>query len=565
MSLRCGITTGTCAAAAARAAVSILAGGPIPDEVAVVLPGGDSIRVAILRVWKHEDREAVTTAVRKDAGDDPDVTHGLEVLATVSWDDGADVALVAGEGVGTVTKPGLQVAPGQPAINPVPRQMIAQAIREVTQRGVRVEIAIPGGREAAARTFNPRLGIEGGLSILGTTGIVRPYCSRALYDALKCSLDVAAACGIVAPVLVPGHIGARAARRHFPLRSEQIIEIGNAWGFVLDRLSDYPFQDLLIVGHPGKLAKLAEGQWDTHSGCSAPAAASVARLCLECLHQAAPESPTVEGLFEGLALPARVRLAQELARRVRIRSSCPPGRTPGRGRVSGEHGGGSFGKRRRIAAMAVSPARIMIVGCGPGSERHVTPAARDAVAGADTLVGSQRLLALFPENAAERILFEGSISALVERMAELHARGRRLAVLVSGDPGLCSLGRRVIKRLGREKCEVIPGVSSVQMAFARLGLDWADVRILSAHGRTPDIPLEELGRCEKIAILAGTPEALRWSAAVAVALRASHVSYLAENLTLEDENFRLLTAEQLGTIEAASLSLVLLIRRTLLS
>ena len=107
-----------------------------------------------------------------------------------------------------MTKPGLQVPPGQPAINPMPRRMIAAAVREVTPRGVRVEIAIPGGRDVARRTFNPRLGIEGGLSILGTTGIVRPYCTRALCDALNCAFDVAAACGVRAPLLVPGNIGA---------------------------------------------------------------------------------------------------------------------------------------------------------------------------------------------------------------------------------------------------------------------------------------------------------------------------------------------------------------------
>ena len=188
------------------------------------------------------------------------------------------MTFVAGEGVGTVTKPGLQIPPGQPAINPVPRQMIAAAVREVTRRGVRVEIAIPGGSEIAAKTFNPRLGIEGGLSILGTTGIVRPYCTQALCDALKCALDVAAACGVTAPVLVPGNIGARAARRHFSLRDEQLIEVGNEWGFVLDLLPQHAFQAVLLLGHPGKLAKLAAGQWDTHSARSDQAARYLGRL-----------------------------------------------------------------------------------------------------------------------------------------------------------------------------------------------------------------------------------------------------------------------------------------------
>ena len=236
MSLRSGLTTGTCAAAAAKAAVLVLTGGAPPHEVELNLPSGQPVRVPILQVVPRDDGAAATAAVRKDAGDDPDATHGLEIFVTVSWAEGTDVAFVAGEGVGTVTKPGLQIPPGQPAINPVPRQMITAAIRAITPRGVCVQIAIPGGREVANRTFNPRLGIVGGLSILGTTGVVRPYCVSALRDALKCSLDVAAACGVTAVVFVPGNIGARAARRHFALRDEQLIEVGNEWGFLLDEV-----------------------------------------------------------------------------------------------------------------------------------------------------------------------------------------------------------------------------------------------------------------------------------------------------------------------------------------
>ena len=204
------------------------------------------------------------------------MTDGLEVRATLSWDDAAGATFVAGEGVGTVTKPGLQVPPGEPAINPVPRQMIACAVRTVTRRGVRIEISVPGGREIAAKTFNPRLGIVGGLSILGTTGIVRPYCTRALHDALRCALDVAAACGVTAPVLVPGNVGARAARRHFSLRDEQLIEVGNAWDFVLEPVAPRALSAVLVLGHPGKLAKLAAGQWDTHSSRSSQATVSSA-------------------------------------------------------------------------------------------------------------------------------------------------------------------------------------------------------------------------------------------------------------------------------------------------
>jgi cobalt-precorrin-5B (C1)-methyltransferase len=278
------------------------------------------------------------------------VTDGLEIVATVSWNDGGEVAFSAGEGVGTVTKPGLQVPPGQPAINPVPRRMIVAAVRQVTPRGLHVEIAIPGGREVAARTFNSRLGIAGGLSILGTTGIVRPYCTRALHDALRCAVDVAAACGQTAPVLVPGAIGARAARAKFVLGEQQLIEVGNAWGFVLDLLPRHPWRALMLVGHPGKLAKLAACQWDTHSRRSDPPTGLLAEVLeqhvvpnatsptrkrgsdVSELSREFPSlalrasvalllrraiTPTTEGIFAALDEPRRKELGDALAARIR--------------------------------------------------------------------------------------------------------------------------------------------------------------------------------------------------------------------------------------------------------
>ena len=300
MSLRRGMTTGTCAAAAAKAAAIVLTGGAAPAEVEVRLPGGETVRVPILSVERRADGTAITAAVLKDAGDDPDVTHGLTVQAALSWDDAADVRFIAGEGVGTVTKPGLQVPPGQPAINPVPRQMIAAAIRDVTARGVRVEISIPGGRQIAAQTFNPRLGIEGGLSILGTTGIVRPYCARALHDALKCSLDVATACGVTSPVLVPGNIGLRAARciSHSVMSrwwkwGTSGVSCSTCWPAIhsrpcsfLDTRANWPSWQL-GNGTPTRPVPIRPSSiW----------ADSIARSS----HVPQPESPTAEGLFAAL-------------------------------------------------------------------------------------------------------------------------------------------------------------------------------------------------------------------------------------------------------------------------
>jgi cobalt-precorrin-5B (C1)-methyltransferase len=313
--LRSGYTTGSCAAAAAKAAVLLLVEGRVVERVGIPLPGGT--RAAFPLAYVRPAAGGAEAAVVKDAGDDPDVTNGTLVAATVAWIAGNGMEFAAGEGVGTVTKPGLAIPPGEPAINPVPRRMIAEAVREVTPRGVRVTIAIPGGAELAKKTFNPRIGVRGGLSILGTTGIVRPFSCSAMRETLRCSLDVAAAAGIRAPVLVPGHIGERAARARFRVADEQVVEVGNEWGFALDEALLRPFTDLLILGHPGKLAKLTAGDWDTHSSRSGSALPVVARMHKEMLGRPTPPATTVEGLFAALGAPEKGRLGDALAAAVR--------------------------------------------------------------------------------------------------------------------------------------------------------------------------------------------------------------------------------------------------------
>lgn len=311
---RTGYTTGTCAAAAAKAATMILSGFPIPRKVDVELP--DGVRVSLPVAYGEGMHSLARAGVRKDAGGDPDITHGCLVVASVEWEEGERWRLAAGEGVGMVTKPGLSVPPGEPAINPVPRDMIQKAVREVTGRGVRVTISIPGGRELADKTFNPRLGVEGGLSILGTSGLVQPFNRKSLRKALRCGLSVMVARKVKAPVLVPGRIGERAAHQHFTLAPEQILQVSNEWGFVLDQAWTLPFQRLLVVGHPGKLAKLAEGDWDTHSSRSRTGVSAIVRLGKEVLGGPLPDSRTAEGIFGQLFGPASRKLGDALARKI---------------------------------------------------------------------------------------------------------------------------------------------------------------------------------------------------------------------------------------------------------
>ncbi len=312
---RTGFSTGACAAAAAKAATLLLCDSFSGTDVDIPMPDGSREQFHLL--YANRSGSSAEAAVRKDAGDDPDVTDGSSVIVAASFSSLDGISFTAGEGVGTVTLPGLSLPPGEPAINPVPRRMIREAVREVTDRPLGLTVSIPGGRELAEKTFNPRLGISGGLSILGTSGRVRPFSAEAMRTALLCSVDVCAASGTKHPILVPGRIGKQAAERHFAVSPQQVIEIGNEWGLLLERVAHKSFSDLLILGHPGKLAKLANGQWDTHSSRSRSAVEVVSRLFEQTLTRPAPATPTVEGLFSVLSGNERQRLGDRVATEIR--------------------------------------------------------------------------------------------------------------------------------------------------------------------------------------------------------------------------------------------------------
>lgn len=204
---------------------------------------------------------------------------------------------------------------------------------------------------------------------------------------------------------------------------------------------------------------------------------------------------------------------------------------------------------------------ITIVGCGPGAARYLTEAAREAVAQADVLVGAPRLLDLFPESAAHRIAMRASVEQVLDHIES--ALGHTVVVLVSGDPGLCSLARPVVQRLGRERCTVIPGVSSVQAAFAAVGLDWLGATIVSAHGAIPQADVDTVG--DRVAVLAGHADALAWAADLANTLGPDWQIILCEDLTLPNERITWVPAADLADMSVASKSIILLIRKALLA
>ncbi|HEV8014538.1 MAG TPA: cobalt-precorrin-5B (C(1))-methyltransferase [Stellaceae bacterium] len=281
--LRRGWTTGACAAAAARAAYAALLTGRFPDPVAIRLPGGT--RPEFPLALKERSAAVARAGIIKDAGDDPDVTHGALIIAELAEAaPGSGVTFRAGPGIGTVTKPGLALGVGEPAINPGPRALIADMLGEIARAcgcaaaDATVTLSIPNGEALATKTLNARLGILGGLSILGTTGIVIPYSCSAWLHSIHRGIDVARAAGCAHLAAATGSVSERAVQRLYHLPEEALIDMGDFVGATLKYLRRHPVPRLTIAGGFGKIAKLAQGALDLHSGKSQVDVAALARL-----------------------------------------------------------------------------------------------------------------------------------------------------------------------------------------------------------------------------------------------------------------------------------------------
>ena len=266
--LRLGYTTGSCAAAAAKAAAWMLLSGRRKESITLETPKGITLDLEIEDIDICDN--AVSCAVRKDAGDDPDVTNGALVYAKVSFSDAPGVTVDGGEGVGRVTKPGLDQPVGNAALNSVPRKMIRENVGEVMtlfdhSGGLSVIISIPAGVELAKKTFNPRLGIVGGISVLGTTGIVEPMSEKALVDTIRTELNQHQALGEENVLLTPGNYGAEFIKNGLGLDPEKAVQTSNFIGDSIDLCAKLGFRRILLIGHIGKLVKLAGNMMNTHS------------------------------------------------------------------------------------------------------------------------------------------------------------------------------------------------------------------------------------------------------------------------------------------------------------
>jgi len=329
--LRYGWTTGTCATAASRAAVEALWTGTFPDPVTVTLPGGAQVAFALAE--QLLDKDFARAAIVKDAGDDPDVTHGALVVATVQKGlPGSGITFRAGPGVGIVTRPGLAVPIGEPAINPVPRQMIGEAIAAVARQfskpaDVVVEISIPGGDKIAEKTLNPRLGIVGGLSILGTTGIVVPFSCSAWIHSIHRGIDVARATGITHVAGATGSTSEAAIAKLYALPDVALIDMGDFAGGMLKYLKAHPVARVTVAGGFAKMSKLAMGRMDLHSRRGVVDLDQIAQWLAEAgasaaLVEEARQANTAQQILQ-LAQSANIDLAAAIAERACLAAAKP--------------------------------------------------------------------------------------------------------------------------------------------------------------------------------------------------------------------------------------------------
>ena len=265
--LRCGFTTGTCAAAASAGAARMLLSGKVIENITVMTPSGNSVTVGLTDIKKENDY--VSCAVQKDSGDDPDVTDKILVYSTVSYEK-SGITVDGGEGVGRVTKKGLKQQIGEAAINPVPRKMIEEQLKTAASDysydgGLKAVISVPMGIQIAKKTFNPRLGIEGGISILGTTGIVEPMSEQALIDTISVELDVRKAQNEEFIIVTPGNYGQDFLRDNLCIAVDKCVKCSNFIGDTIDMCIEKGFKSMLLVVHSGKLAKLGCTIYNTHS------------------------------------------------------------------------------------------------------------------------------------------------------------------------------------------------------------------------------------------------------------------------------------------------------------
>ena len=515
--LKTGFTTGICAAAVAKAAVYMLVNEEILHNISVSLPSGDEIILDIENHLIH--REYASCMIRKYSGDDPDITNGIKIFARASFNGSNDIQILAGEGIGRVTKPGLSVEIGEAAINPVPLQMIKNAIKQVLpeNKGVSIELSIPEGVAIAKKTFNPILGIVDGISILGTTGIVKPMSEEALKHSLELRLKQLSEEGLEYLVFVPGNYATSFLKAQFTVDEKLIVQTSNFIGFMLEKAVRYGFKRILLVGHIGKLVKLAGGNFYTHSRIadSRNEILSAHYLKYSSNMSIAQQLMKINTTEEAVDILGKDLFWDYLATVIQQKAQRYVYDELEIGVITFSQLKGLLGVSKNVEALIndmhlqktsysqqidtiIKETTISVCGIGPGNPKYIVPAVFEALASADLIIGAKRHLKLVKQNQIEHIEFTGNMQHLQEVIAA--NQRKKIVILVSGDTGFHSLRAFVIKAFSEIVCTCIPGISSFQYMYSKLLMSYENAYLSSLHGMQSDY-MEALNKYESVFIL----------------------------------------------------------------
>jgi cobalt-precorrin-5B (C1)-methyltransferase len=516
--LRNGLTTGTCVAAVAKASVWMLVNRQVVNHVSVVLP--DTLEVILdIENISFSNNEVKCLTV-KDAGDDPDVTNGIKIYATAKYNSSNQINIIAGKGIGQVTKPGLAVEVGQPAINPVPMRMIKQAISEVRPENVGVDVIldIPEGVEIAKRTFNQQLGIVGGISVLGTTGIVKPMSEEALKASLELHLNQLKALGYEKVIFVPGNYASTFLKARFSFDEQILVQTSNFIGFMLEKAVELGFKEILLVGHIGKLVKLAGGIFQTHSRVADCRNEILASHYLNYSSDIISSQKlfSVNTTEEAVEIIGKSKFWNILSNSISERATkyvyndCKIETiifSQNNGMLGKSNGADnqllSFGIKAiensdiETFALQKNP-KISICGIGPGSYDCVLPIVFQKIAFADLVIAGKRHLQLAENCEAEKKVFSGKLTELKELLVLNNEKN--IVVLVSGDTGFYSLRKFITENFQNTDIECVPGISSYQFMFSRLNMGYEDVVLASLHGKEFDY-ISQLQQGRKVFLL----------------------------------------------------------------
>ena len=602
--LKTGYTTGSCAAAASKAAVYMLFARQAINAVSIDTPAGIRLNL-VLHDMEITDSYA-KCAVVKDGGDDPDVTTGLKVFAMARECKEKGIFVEAGEGIGIATMPGLKVEVGKPAINPVPMQMIKSEVGKVLPqgKGVKIILSVPGGEEAAKKTYNPRLGIEGGISIIGTTGIVNPMSEEAWKEALFLEMNVMVSKNIRNIFFAFGNIGEELLKKHFGINEQYIIKISNFLGSMLEEAAEKHIESVVIAGHIGKLVKVAGGIFNTHSRiadarmeilAAYAALEGASRQTIENIYlsnttEAAMQIIDAEGLqgiYQQIVKNVSERCRQYTYNKLKIGSVLFG--AEGKLIAMDDNAGEiiyKLAKKENFeglpdkSSLLKNSARkdedrkkIYIAGIGPGSNEYIIPLVSKLMSKCDAVIGGKRNLKSFGldncnnnHNNKEIIYLDANLEHICEYIKQ-NAQSKTILILSSGDPCIFGIMEYFKKKLSdaespdrQYSIEVIPGISSLQYLCAKLLVSLNDVKIVSMHGRKNEDLEDIVSNNVYTAIFTDSsnkPDKI-CSMLLQKGLDQQHISvYVGENLSYENERIVHGTLCEISNMHFENLTLML--------